>query len=336
MSYNTELQSNNAELREILDAVNALPEPDSGEAAEPVIEGLTITENGTYTAPDGVDGYSPVVVNVPVPDGYIVPSGTQQITENGEYDVTEKTAVTVAVPEREVVLQDIEVTENGTYTAEEGYDGLGQVTVNVPLDDGGTQGVDLLYYAKHLHETFLEAIFPDDTSLVLRLQEPLNRGSYGGMYQTFAKATGLKSLKIITDDTASQWKLQQTFRENSVIEVVDLTECSRNITQLDYTFFLASSLKSILGALDLSECTSITYGFHAVALQDVEFVPGTVRVSIRFPSAYLTEASIESIINGLADLTGGTAQTLTLNGVGAKLTDAQKARITAKNWTLAY
>lgn len=37
--------------------------------SEPVIEALEITENGTYTAPDGVDGYSPVVVNVPTPDG---------------------------------------------------------------------------------------------------------------------------------------------------------------------------------------------------------------------------------------------------------------------------
>ena len=32
---------------------------------EPVIEALSITANGTYTAPDGVDGYSPVTVNVP-------------------------------------------------------------------------------------------------------------------------------------------------------------------------------------------------------------------------------------------------------------------------------
>ena len=32
--------------------------------SEPVIEALEITENGTYTAPDGVDGYSPITVNV--------------------------------------------------------------------------------------------------------------------------------------------------------------------------------------------------------------------------------------------------------------------------------
>ena len=32
--------------------------------ADPVVEPLTITENGTYNAPEGVDGYNPVVVNV--------------------------------------------------------------------------------------------------------------------------------------------------------------------------------------------------------------------------------------------------------------------------------
>lgn len=37
--------------------------------AEPVIEALSITSNGTYTAPDGVDGYSPVTVNVPQDGG---------------------------------------------------------------------------------------------------------------------------------------------------------------------------------------------------------------------------------------------------------------------------
>ena len=33
--------------------------------AEPVIEALSVTANGTYTATDGVDGYSPITVNVP-------------------------------------------------------------------------------------------------------------------------------------------------------------------------------------------------------------------------------------------------------------------------------
>lgn len=49
-----------------------------GLSAEP----LTVTENGTYTAPYG-KAYTPVTVDV---EG-LVPTGTLQITENGTYDV---------------------------------------------------------------------------------------------------------------------------------------------------------------------------------------------------------------------------------------------------------
>ena len=50
------------------DAINAI----SG-GGTPTIQSLSVTQNGTYTAPSGVDGYSPVTVNVsggdePIPD----------------------------------------------------------------------------------------------------------------------------------------------------------------------------------------------------------------------------------------------------------------------------
>ena len=46
---------------------------------EPVIKPLEITENGTYTAPDGVDGYSPVTVNVEATGGSDLPAGYKQV-----------------------------------------------------------------------------------------------------------------------------------------------------------------------------------------------------------------------------------------------------------------
>lgn len=99
--------------------------------SSPIIESLSVTENGTYTAPDGVDGYSPIVVEVPIPEGYIKPNGTLTIDKNGTYDVTEKASAVVSIPEKEIVLQNKTIEANGTYSADAGYDGLGQVTVNV-------------------------------------------------------------------------------------------------------------------------------------------------------------------------------------------------------------
>ena len=49
----------------------------------PVIEALSITSNGTYTAPDGVDGYRPVTVNVPQDGG--PPESAFVISGNCQY-----------------------------------------------------------------------------------------------------------------------------------------------------------------------------------------------------------------------------------------------------------
>lgn len=51
--------------------------PTSG-GSEPVISALEITENGTYNAPEGVDGYNPVTVNVPASGG----GGSQDVIVN--------------------------------------------------------------------------------------------------------------------------------------------------------------------------------------------------------------------------------------------------------------
>jgi hypothetical protein len=205
--------------------------------------------------------------------------------------------------------------------------------------EGGSQNDNPLYYARNMNSTYDDAIFTETENLVLRFKAPpsFTASGVGGMYRTFFATKGLKVVKIITDDIALPITFVQTFRENTDIEIVDLTECARTITNMDYMCFQANSLKSIFGALDVSQCTSFTYSFFAGTLRDVEFVPNTIKADIRFNSAYLTDASIESIINGLADLTGGTAQTLTLHStVCAKLTDEQKTAIHAKNWTLAY
>lgn len=95
----TPIELNTADLQDILNAVNNLPDAGGGgTVVDPVIQSLEVTENGTYTAPNGVDGYSPVVVDVPIPDGYIVPAGTKEITENGTHDVTQVASVEVNVP----------------------------------------------------------------------------------------------------------------------------------------------------------------------------------------------------------------------------------------------
>lgn len=60
-------------IKDFIFSSKVLPPKGNGTASEPTIEPLSITENGTYTAPDGVDGYSPVTVEV---EAEIIPNWT--------------------------------------------------------------------------------------------------------------------------------------------------------------------------------------------------------------------------------------------------------------------
>lgn len=58
----------------------------------------TATENGEVVADEGYDGLGKVAVNVPIPEGYIKPTGTKTITENGTHDVSGYASAEVNVP----------------------------------------------------------------------------------------------------------------------------------------------------------------------------------------------------------------------------------------------
>lgn len=94
----------------------------------PDLQEKKVAANGLVEPDEGYDGLSKVTVSVPVPSGYVKPSGTLSITENGTYDVKYRASAEVNV---QPTLQEKTVTENGEVTPDEGYDGLSRVVVNV-------------------------------------------------------------------------------------------------------------------------------------------------------------------------------------------------------------
>ncbi len=89
--------------------------------------------------------------------------------------------------------------------------------------------------------------------------------------------------------------------------------------------------------LDFSSATSLNIFNLCFSVVELRVVPQSIKVSLTCSySPYLSNETIQSIIDGLADLTGQTTQTLGLHAdVKERLTEEQIATITSKNWTLA-
>lgn len=101
---------------------------------------INVTTNGSQTiTPDtGYDALSSVLINVQVP----IPSlqtKNYEFTQNTHivlspeqgYDGFSSIDLTINVPGSQPVLETKNITQNGTYTPSQGYDGIGQAIVNV-------------------------------------------------------------------------------------------------------------------------------------------------------------------------------------------------------------
>jgi hypothetical protein len=139
---------------------------------------------------------------------------------------------------------------------------------------------------------------------------------------------------IVTNSAPNLFSYNSQITSTKVPITIDTTN-----TNTMYVFMYCSRLKTI-PSLKVTEKVSAFSGWFTgcSALEEINFTEDSViKANISFAnSPLLTTTSVDSIIHALKDLTGATAQTLTLHAtVKGNLTQAQKDAITAKNWTLA-
>ncbi len=163
-------------------------------------------------------------------------------------------------------------------------------------DEGYEAGAMPLYYSTRLYSTWKGVSFPENYEMTVRVKGVSDCGL------AFLEAENLKSIKLISDTPDTLVDISSAFRECYQLELIDLTEFNRRISNLGYCLYDSYNLKTILGALDVSEVTGgfPATTFEAKSLESIEFVPNTICANIWFNKApKLTHDSLMSVINGL-------------------------------------
>jgi hypothetical protein len=219
------------------------------------------------------------VIIEPIPEEYIVPNGTINITENGTYNITEKASAVVAIPEKQILLQDKTIEANGTYSADEGYDGLGQVTVEVAgwtntesEEVAGLLGNTMTILDNSLVTSLRTRACQGATKLVtVNLPNVTSLGSYA-----FYQCSGLETITLPKLTTIST----QTFYTCTKLKHADCGQLGNLPAQ---TFATCNSLTELI----LRNTTSICTLSNVNAINSTPIAKGTGYVYV--PKALLSD-----------------------------------------------
>lgn len=162
-----------------------------------------------------------------------------------------------------------------------------------------------------------------------------NVGDNTTINEMFVESTGVEKIIIRNNKPKGSTNMNYAFTGCSA-RIIDLSGFSLKIKTGTQAFY-HSNTEEIIGELDLSTA-STTAGNQlfvgANNLVEVRFKAGSIDVNITLAnSPLLSDASIQSVIDGLKSTT--TSRTLTLStATSEKLTEEQTDTILGKGWSL--
>lgn len=244
-------------------------------------------------------------------------------------------------------LEELTITQNGEYTPQEGVDGFSKVTAkfdtsslpkvkvttflvnnNCINDDGIWEGEDFIDTSEC---TTFETAFRDCGKLKKLKSKGWCTSKVTKLNSMFAGCDNLVELDVRDWDTSNvvgaYFFVRHSLSSHVKIESIDFTSWDLGSLTNIYAFPGWGNIKTLIGGRTIND-----------VLENNISIWRNLKISLQYlyQMKFLDRASLRAIINGLADLTGQTTQTLTLGAtLIAKLTEEDIAIATNKNWTLS-
>lgn len=309
------------------------------------------------TASDGNDGLNKVTIEK-IPDEYIIPAGSVDITTNGTYDVTDKATANVNVPEKQLGTKTI--TSNGLYKAtDDNLDGYSEVNVE-------TSGVDInnywdmeknirnfkpIYFIKNIpllktsNTVSMSSAFSQFSTL--QTIPELDTSNVTDMNNMFYNCSSLQTIPLL--NTTKVTNMSDMFYECSILSEIPELD-TPNVTNMDYMFYGCKVLKKIpkLKANSVKELMNCFVSCNELenfgGLENIGEAYLTTKaelysyytIALNY-STKLTHESLMNVINNLYDIkTAGvkTQRLILISTTLSKLTADEIAVATNKGWTV--
>ncbi|MBR6640921.1 MAG: BspA family leucine-rich repeat surface protein [Clostridia bacterium] len=223
---------------------------------------------------DGFTGLSKVTVGS-IPEDYIIPEGSIEITENGNYDVKQKIEAVVNIPEKQFGTKVIK--SNGVYKASDdnldGYSEVEVATSGADLNDYFLMNADkskgIAFVKRFPKEVYDYLSYKNDHSTAIYMTgffqycESLEEisyfksNNYNAFDNCFYQCRKLKSIPVL--DTSNCQNMNSMFYQCNALEEAPLLNTSK-VTNTAQMFSSCSSLETI-PQYDLRKATNTSNMF---------------------------------------------------------------------------